>query len=336
MVCSKFNGWTNGCVVTDRRHHMCEAELKTYDLGTMPQTSVVFVFYNEAMSTLLRSIHSVLNRSPPELLCEIILVDDHSDHEWLGAPLEEYIKLLPKVRLIRMPVRGGLVKARLKGAEEARAETFTVLDSHIEVEPGWLEPIMHRMREPTRIIMPQIDTTNPETIIGSSGGIGCTLGFLWSLVEHAIDVQPKDKAKRKSPIDPVPSPTHAGGLFTANKEYFFHIGGYDRDFGFWGTENLEFSFRIWQCGGTLECAPCSRVCLVIARTAALILLCRCTIFFARVDTPGQCLGITLRRTSFELQQFGWMNTAQWCVSRWGTPRMSTLALLMTCSPLESV
>ena len=52
--------------------------------------------------------------------------------------------------------------ARLRGVEEATGETFTILDSHIEVERGWLEPIMQRIgEEPTHIIMPQIDSTDP-------------------------------------------------------------------------------------------------------------------------------------------------------------------------------
>ena len=44
----------------------------------LPTTSVIFCFVDEVWSTLLRSVHSVLNRSPIHLLEEIILVDDCS------------------------------------------------------------------------------------------------------------------------------------------------------------------------------------------------------------------------------------------------------------------
>jgi len=59
----------------DIRHASCKSKKYYSDLHDV---SVVIPFHNEGLSTLLRTIHSLHNRSPDSLLKEIILVDDAS------------------------------------------------------------------------------------------------------------------------------------------------------------------------------------------------------------------------------------------------------------------
>jgi hypothetical protein len=52
----------------------------------LPQISIIFIFVNEALSVILRSVHSAVNHTPTHLLKEIILVDDNSD-EGMGVEM---------------------------------------------------------------------------------------------------------------------------------------------------------------------------------------------------------------------------------------------------------
>lgn len=70
---------------------ICRCKEKKYDYNNLPTTSVIIAFYNEAWSTLLRTVYSVLETSPDILLEEVILVDDYSDrgetpHRLLEGP----------------------------------------------------------------------------------------------------------------------------------------------------------------------------------------------------------------------------------------------------------
>ncbi|KFR12728.1 Polypeptide N-acetylgalactosaminyltransferase 13, partial [Opisthocomus hoazin] len=228
----------------------------------LPNTSVVIVFHNEAWSTLLRTVYSVINRSPHRLLAEIILVDDASEREFLKASLEKYVKNLGvSIKIIRMEQRSGLIRARLRGGEVPSSPYYSVIQEkcniqHTDVKNYSFFLFVFRKT----VVCPIIDVISDDTFEYMAGSDMTYGGFNWKLNFRWYPVPQREMDRRKGDRTlPVRTPTMAGGLFSIDRNYFEEIGTYDAGMDIWGGENLEMSFRIWQCGGSLEIVTCSHV-----------------------------------------------------------------------------
>ncbi|KAG8442947.1 hypothetical protein GDO86_011675 [Hymenochirus boettgeri] len=243
--------------VPDGRHPLCLQQ----DYGEkLPTASVIICFHNEAWSTLLRTVHSVLDNSPKSFLKEIILVDDLSHQGPLKSSLSEYVSRIGGVKLIRSNKRLGLIAGRMLGAARATGEVLVFMDPHCECHPGWLEPLLSRiMKNRNRVASPILDVIDWKTFYYYHSSVLQRGVFDWKLDFHWSPLPELEVKARHSPIMPFRSPVIPGCVIAVDRHYFQNIGAFDTDMNSCGVENTELSIRVWLCGGSVEIVPCSRV-----------------------------------------------------------------------------
>lgn len=166
----------------------------------------------------------------PSIRSELIFLKQSSELFFVGEvkqPLDDYMKKLEIVKIVRLRQREGLIRARITGAAVAQGDVLIFLDSHIEATQGWLEPLLDLISQNrTIVVTPMIDIIDETTFkyIYSPESKISVGGFDWNLQFNWHTLPPREQLQRKSYAEPARSPTMAGGLFAIDRNYFVEMG----------------------------------------------------------------------------------------------------------------
>ncbi|NXY08619.1 GALT5 acetylgalactosaminyltransferase, partial [Pteruthius melanotis] len=231
--------------ITDTRPAGC-SEQQVHD--DLPSTSIIMCFVDEVWSALLRSVHSVLGRSPPHLIEELILVDDFStkgSSSRAGVPSEtshwhHHRSIAGRGSVTPEPLTSSSFPQGTQSIAVHQKSTLAVNVAH-ECDSELVSPIF--------FLFSYMTVDNFQR-----GIFTWPMNFGWRQIPQ--EVIEKNKIKE---TDIIRCPVMAGGLFSIYKKYFFELGMYDPGLDVWGGENMEISFKVGHCHVPIEIVPCSRV-----------------------------------------------------------------------------
>ncbi|CAK8995977.1 unnamed protein product [Durusdinium trenchii] len=222
------------------------------DRGSIETISVVLPCAEERQNAIL-TVERFCRRTSPDVLKEIIVVDDGSD-----PPLESLFKKDEKrldqdpacrVRFLRHNQTTGLMAAKLTGGREAKGDVIAFIDCHCAPQANWYQEILEQVRiNPRRMVVPAITDLDMDIFDerkDSQVNAKCYLTF---------DADFKWFDDESDFI-----PTISGGLVAMGRSWFNLTGGFDEGMHGWGGENLDQSLRAWLCGGDIVRAKSSRV-----------------------------------------------------------------------------
>lgn len=219
----------------------------------MIRTSVVILNWN-GMEMLRRFLPSVIACSQdPEV--EICVADNAST----DASCEVVEHEFPSVRLIRLDRNYGFAEGYNRALSQVEAKYVVLLNSDVEVTPGWLNMQVDYME-----MHPQVAACQPKILswhhkdcfeyAGASGGFIDRYGYPFCR-GRIFETVEKDCGQYD---DPLPVFWATGAALLIRLDLYRKVGGLDSRF-FAHMEEIDLCWRLRSRGYTLMCLPFCKV-----------------------------------------------------------------------------
>jgi riboflavin kinase/FMN adenylyltransferase len=199
-----------------------------------------------------------------------IIVADNGSPDDSVAFLQQYY---PDIELIDLHQNWGFAEGYNQALKQVKAEIYVILNSDVEVAPGWLDPILEAMKNDPTIAVAQpkiLAWKEPQPLIRSAAQPPSTL----NLFEYAgasggwIDqlgypfCRGRIFSQREPDLGQYDTPQEcfwaSGAAFFIRAELYHRFGGFDGDY-FAHNEEIDLCWRLKRAGYKIWCIPQSVV-----------------------------------------------------------------------------
>ena len=220
----------------------------------MPHPRVAVVILNWNGKVLLEQFLPSLGRSSyPNL--ELVVVDNGSTDHSVSFLQQQY----PQIKTIILSENLGYAGGYNAALQQVEADYYILLNSDVEVSPGWVEPLIELMETHTNVAASQpkllsFHHKNKFEYAGASGGWIDSLGYPFArgrVLEHCeTDHGQYDKA--------APIFWASGAAFCVRAKAFHEMNGFDASF-FAHQEEIDLCWRLQRKGYQIYSCPQSVV-----------------------------------------------------------------------------
>jgi GT2 family glycosyltransferase len=186
---------------------------------------------------------------------EIVVADNNSSDDSMEFMSREY----PEIRTIRLEENYGFCGGYNRALDQLDATYYLLLNSDIEVTPGWLDPLIETMEGNTKIAacVPKIKDFKKRThfeYAGAAGGYMDYLGYPFCR-GRIFDTLEEDRGQYDDSTEVF---WGSGACLLVRAELFKEAGGLDEHF-FAHFEEIDLCWRLKRMGYQIHFVPQSTV-----------------------------------------------------------------------------